>query len=122
MAMDTEQKDNLRFRVVKYWASEEVGKRISWAKANRYSILSDELSDRDLSDARVLLKMIFHEVENHNAKIKTKITLIDKMAYKRNWQSSSCFSGLTIPYRKIEEIITSNPGKEVYEIFKLLKG
>ncbi len=120
--MDAEQKDNLRFRVVKYWATEEVGKRISWAKADRYSILVEELSDMDLADARVLLRMIFHEVENHNSKIKTKITLIEKMVYKRNWLSSSCFSGLSIPYRKIEEIITSNPGKDVYEIFKLLKG
>jgi hypothetical protein len=118
--MNTEQKDNFRFRVVKYWASEEIGKRRSWVDPERYRNLQNELKDKDLADARCLLKMIFKEVDAHNAKIKTKITLLDKMDYKRNWLSSTCFSGLSIPLRKIDDLITNNPGKEVYEIVKLL--
>ena len=87
--MNTEQKDIFRFRVVKYWASEEIGKRRSWVDPERYRNLQDELKDKDLADARCLLKMIFKEVDAHNAKIKTKITLLDKMDYKRNWLSST---------------------------------
>ena len=120
--MTTEQKDEFRFRIVKYWASEEISKRKSYATNERYFSLNADLKDKELADARTLLKLMFQEVENHNAKIKSKLTLLNNLNYKRNWLSSNCFSGLSIPLKRIDEFVTANPEMEVYQIVKLLMG
>ena len=64
--------------------------------------------------------MIFKEVDSYNTKIKAKVTLLENLKYKRNWEESCCFNGLKIPWKKIDELIAENPTKEVYEIYKLL--
>ena len=118
--MNTEQKKEFIFHVVKYWASSQIQNKRSWVNPERYDTLQNELKHEELSDARCLLRMIFKEVDSYNTKIKAKVTLLENLKYKRNWEESSCFNGLKIPWKKIDELITNNPGKEVYEIFRLL--
>ena len=120
--MDTEQIIIKKFKVSKLWAMEELNKRKSYADAGRYSSFLDELKDKDLADARCLLRLILKEVDQHNSNIKTKMTLLDKMRYKHNWEDSKVFTGMSIPLKKIDGLIGNNPGLECDEILKLLKG
>jgi len=93
--MTTEQKDEIRFRIAKCYASDELSKRRAFFDAN-YSM--ERLKGPDLEDARCLLRMIVKEVEAHNAALKTKETLLRNLRYSRTWLSSKLFSGLNIPY------------------------
>lgn len=120
--MNTEQKDEFKFHVVKYWASSQIQNQRSWVNPERYDTFQDELKHKDLADARCLLRMIFKEVDSYNAKIKAKVTLLENLKYKRKWETSACFHGLSIPWRKLDDLISENPSKEVYEIYKLLNG
>ena len=120
--MNTEQIEILKFRVVKNWAKEMLHKKTSYADAGRYTTFQDELNKKGLEDAQVLLRMIFREVESYNAKIKTKISLIDRMNYTRKWEESACFKGLSIPHKEIDNLIKANPEKEYFDIVRMLMG
>lgn len=117
--MTTEQKDEIRFRVARCMAKDELSNRRAYFDAD-YSL--ERLKGPDLEDARCLIRMIVKEVEAHNTAIRTKITLFDNLRYSSKWLSSKLFSGLNIPYRKIDEIITANPDVDYYEIYKKLIG
>jgi len=58
----------------------------------------------------------------NNAALKTKETLLRNLRYSRNWLSSKLFSGLNIPYRKIDELIAANPDADYYAIYLKLIG
>jgi len=121
--MDSQQKDILRFRIAKCWVNEQIGKRRSYADAERYKTFNEELRDKELSDARVLLRMIFKEVDSHNSKIKSKLTLIENMNYKRNWINSKMFNEVSyIPIKLIDKLIEVNSDKDYYEIYRMLIG
>jgi hypothetical protein len=121
--MDSQQKDILRFRIAKAWVNEQIGKRRSYADAERYKTFNEELRDKDFSDARVLLKMIFKEVDSHNSKIKSKLTLLENMNYKRDWLKSKVFNEVSsIPIKQIDKLIEDNPDKDYYEIYRILIG
>jgi len=121
--MDSEQKDILRFRITKCWVNEQIGKRRSFADADRYKMFYEELRDKELSDARVLLKMIFKEVDSHNSKIKSKLTLLENMNYKRDWIKSKAFNEVGyIPIKQIDKLIDDNPDKDYYDIYRIFIG
>jgi len=115
--MTTEQKDEIRFRVARCLAKDGLNNRKAYFDAEW---TMQKLKDPDLEDARCLIRMIVKEVEAHNAAIRTKITLLDNLRYSRKWSSSKLFSGLNIPYRKIDELIAANPELDYYEIYKKL--
>jgi len=98
------EKDEIRFRVARCIAKDELNSRRSFFNAEESM---DRLKGADLEDARCLLRMIVREVEAHNTAIRTKITLFDNLRYSSKWLSSKLFSGLNIPYRKIDELIKS---------------
>ena len=118
--MNTEQKKEFIFHVVKYWASAQIQNKKSWVNPERYDNFQQELKHDELADARCLLRMIFKEVDLYNAKIKAKVTLLENLKFKRNWEDSSCFNGLKIPWKKIDQLIAENPTMEVYQIYRLL--
>lgn len=113
--MTTEQKDEIRFRVSRCLAKDELNNRRAFFDAD-YSVKG--IMGPGLEDARCLLRMITKDVESHNSAIRTKITLIDNLRYSSKWLSSKLFSGLNIPYRKIDELIAANPNDDYYEIYK----
>lgn len=112
--MTTEEKDEIRFRVAKCIAKDELSKRSAYFDTE-YNLRG--LKGPALEDARCLLRMIVKEVEAHNAALSTKITLLNNLRYSRKWLSSKLFSGLNIPYRKIDELIAANPGDDYYAIY-----
>lgn len=113
--MTAEQKDEIRFRVAKCLAAAELSNRRAFFDMN-YSM--ERLKGPDLEDARCLLRMIVKEVEAHNAALRTKETLLRNLRYSKTSLSSKLFSGLNIPYRKIDEFIAANPDEDYYEIYK----
>jgi hypothetical protein len=116
--MLTEQKDEIRFRVARMIAKDELSNRRAYFDAD-YNLRV--LKGPDLEDARCLLRMIVKEVESQNTAIRTKVTLIDNLRYSRKWTSSKLFSGLNIPYRKIDELIAANPDDDYYAIYLKFK-
>jgi len=117
--MTADQKDEIRFRVARCLAKDELTNRRAFIDID-YGIRG--LKGPDLEDARCLFRMIVKEVETHNSAIRTKITLFDNLRYSSKWLSSKLFSGLNIPYRKIDELITANPEADYYEIYKKMIG
>lgn len=117
--MIAEQKDEIRYRVAKCLASDELNNRRAYFDAD-YNL--QRLKGPDLEDARCLLRMIVKEVEAHNAALKTKESLLRNLRYSRTWMTSKLFSGLNIPYRKIDELITANPEADYYAIYKKMIG
>jgi len=117
--MTTEKKDEIRFRVARCLAKDELNNRRAFFDA-AYNL--ERLKGPDLEDARCLLRMIVKEVEAHNSAIRTKITLFDNLRYSSKWLSSKLFSGLNIPYRKIDELIVANPEADYYTIYTKITG
>lgn len=118
--MTTEQKDEIRFRVAKCLATDELNNRRAYFDAD-YN-MERLLKGPDLEDARCLLRMIVKEVEAHNEALKTKETLLRNLRYSRTWLSSKLFSGMNIPYRKIDEYIAANPEADYYAIYLKMIG
>ena len=118
----TEERQRKQFQIVKYWAGEQLSKRKSYVSEDHFRRLLDELKDQELSDARCLFRMIVKEVDQHNTKITTKITLLQNLKFARNWSSSKVFSGMNIPNRVIDNLIEKYPDKEEYQIFRALMG
>ncbi|OFX52327.1 MAG: hypothetical protein A2066_00095 [Bacteroidetes bacterium GWB2_41_8] len=117
--MTTDQKDELCFRVARIIAKDELSNQRAYFDADNNL---NRLKGPDLEDARCLLRMVVKEVEAHNAAIKTKITLLDNLRYSSKWFSSKLFSGLNIPYRKINETIAANPEADYYAIYLKITG
>ncbi len=118
----TEERQRKQFQIVKYWAGEQLSKRKAYVSEDHFRRLLDELKDQELSDARCLFRMIVKEVDQHNTKITTKITLLQNLKFARNWSSSKVFSGMNIPNRVIDNLIEKSPDKEEYQIFRALMG
>lgn len=117
--MITAKKDELRFLIARSFASSELDNRhCNFSPA----YIFDQLRDKDLEDARCLLRMITKEVEAHNSAIRAKLTLLRNLRYSSKWILSKLFSGLNIPYRKIDEMIAANPDTDYYEIYKKMIG
>jgi len=118
----TEEKQRKQFQVTKYWAGEQLSKRKAYVSEDHFRRLLDELKDQELSDARCLFRMMVKEVDQHNTKIATKITLLQNLKFGRNWNSSKVFSGMSIPNQFIDKLIEKYPDKEAYQIFRALMG
>lgn len=117
--MTTDQKDEIRFRVARIIAKDELGNQRAYFDADNNL---NRLKGPDLEDARCLLRMVVKEIEAHNVAIKTRITLLDNLRYSSKWLSSKLFSGLNIPYRKIDELIVANPEADYYAIYMKIIG
>lgn len=120
--MTTEEKQRKQFQIVKYWAGEQLGQRKAYVTDDQFRRLLDELKDHELSDARCLFRMIVNQVEEHNSKISTKMTLLRNLKFTRNWNSSKIFSGMIIPTASINRLIEKYPTQEDYQIFRMLMG
>ena len=120
--MTTEERHRKQFQIVKYWAGEQLSKRKAYVSEDHFRRLLDELKDQELSDARCLFRMIVKEVDQHNTKIATKITLLRNLKFVRNWSSSKVFAGMSIPNRAIDNLIEKYPDKDDYQIFRALMG
>ncbi len=65
--------------------------------------------------------LLLKEVDNYNAKIQKKQTLLTNLRWKGvKTFRSKVFSGLSLPLRTIDKLIKENPEKDWYEIYKLL--
>lgn len=120
--MTTEEKQRKQFQIVKYWAAEQLGQRKAYVTEDHFRRLLDELKDHELSDARCLFRMIVNQVEEHNSKISTKMTLLRNLKFTRTWNSSKIFSGMIIPTASINRLIEKYPTQEDYQIFRMLMG
>ena len=120
--MNVEERKRKQFHIVKYWAGEQLSKRKAYVSEDQFRRFLDELKDQELSDARCLFRMIVKEVDQHNAKIATKITLLHNLKFARNWSSSKVFAGMNIPNQMIDKLIEKHPDKDDYQIFRALMG
>lgn len=120
--MTNEEKQRKQFQIVKYWAGEQLSKRKAYVSEDQFRRLLDELKDPELSDARCLFRMMVKEVDQHNAKIATKMTLLKNLKFSRNWDSSKVFSGMSIPFQAINNLIDKYPDKDDYQICRVLMG
>jgi len=120
--MTTEEKQRNKFKIGKYLDAEQLSKRKAHGSEDQFRRLLDELKDQELSDSRCLFRMIIKEVDQHNTKIATKITLLHNLKFARNWSSSKVFSGMSIPNRAIDNLIEKYPDKDDYQIFRALMG
>ena len=106
-----------KFDVIKWWTNDYLSmKKVSFVP----EYLLSELKAPELSDARCLVRMIKKEVDEYNAKLKTKQKLLKNYHYKKNYMESSLFAGLPIPILKIQKLIEEHPNKTAYEIFRLI--
>lgn len=123
--MTQEQKSQKLFVVAKYWATDELENQKTHIGGE---YLMERIQHDDLSDARCLLRMILKLIEEHNTRLNIKITLLKNLSYPRDWQSpvkwqsSKVFSGMMLPFKQIEKLISDNPDKDYYEIYRMLKG
>jgi len=119
-----EEKEVFQFRVVKQWADDELWKRRTpfTETGYLYTELINQLNDRELSDAKCLARILLKECESHNAKIATKRTILKNLRFSKNWMSSKVFSGMNLPLRAIDKLISENPEMSHYEIYKLLNN
>ena len=81
------------------------------------------INHRDLADARTLFRLIEKLVDEHNTKIRAKITLIEKVRYSASWVKSSLFSDVSgKELRVISKLVSENPEKNEAEILLLFQG
>jgi hypothetical protein len=118
----TEEKQLIRFKVVKQCADDELYQRrtLFIEDGYLYPEVMKQLMGKELSDARALLRILLKECESHNAKIATKRTILKNLRFSKNWMSSKVFSDLILPFRAIDKLIAENSDKSWYEIYKLL--
>lgn len=115
--MTREQKQENTFWVVKWFAKHYYSeKKVHYYKEE----LLRNTSGTGLEDANCLIRMAFKEIDEHNSKLNTKISLLENLKYSPKYLQSSLFSGISIPFRKIETLIDENPDKQTYEIFRML--
>lgn len=115
--MTKEQKEDLTFRVVISFTTRHYSER----KVHYYK---DELlrntGGSGLEDANCLLRIAFKEIDEHNSKMNAKISLLEKMKYTPKYLQSNLFSGISIPFKKIDKLIEENPDKDYYAIYRIL--
>lgn len=116
--MTSEERQYRVFTVAKFLASDYFAHQKCYVSGND---ILDQCQHADLSDARVLYRMFLKEIAEFNSKIKSKITLLDKMKYKSDYLSSVIFKESKPPVKAIEKIISENPEKTPYECYRLLK-
>ncbi len=109
----------IRFSVIKSWANHKLYEQKAIILDEKR--FSDQLNKKGLYDAQVLFKLLVKEVNNHNAKINKKQTLLENLRWKGiDTFRSKVFSGLSLPLRTIDKLIKENPDKDSYDIYKLL--
>lgn len=116
--MNTEEKE-MRVQAVAEWLVEaKIEKQRCFLNRNDFYSRVDH---PDLANVRMLYQLIEKLVEEHNAKIKAKITLLKKTRYNRNWRSSSLYSCISSrEFSRIEKIVIENPEKSIAECYKML--
>lgn len=108
-----------KFQIAKYWADNKLSEQKAYIFDEKR--IWKQLNRKGLGDAQVLFKMMLKEINNHNAKIQKKKTLLDNLRWKGiNTFRSKVFSGLSLPLKTIDKLIKENPDKDSYEIYKLL--
>lgn len=115
--MTNEEKQDRIFHAVRYWADTALANQMCYLDEAEFF---RRCKHPDLEDARCLYRMILKEVEAHNAKLKAKRSLLNKMRYTHKYLASSLFAGLNIPLKQIEKIISEHPDKNTYEIYREL--
>ena len=113
------EQEEKKFQIIKYWVDNEL--------SNRKCFIDEEYFFRscknpELSDARVLFRLIKKEVEELNSKIESRRTLLKNMRYKSKYLGSNVFNGLKIPEMKIENLMKENLDKNSYEVYRLIVG
>lgn len=117
--MEREEKEYRVFQAVKYWTDLQLSNQKCYLDENEFF---KRCNHPDLSDARCLYRMILKEVESHNSKIQSKRNLLDNLKYKPKYLSSSIFSGLKVPIKELEKLVSENTDKTPYECYRLLVG
>ena len=115
--MTTEQKQEMTVNVIIAYAKHIYYER----KVN--SNLDETLrrvTQPGLEDAQCLIRLAVKEMNAHNAKMDTKISLLEKLRRSDKYLQSNLFAGISIPVRKIEKLIDEFPDKGYYEIYRML--
>jgi hypothetical protein len=117
--MNIEEKHKKQFEVVLFWVSNNLSEqRVFLDKEEFFRAIRHPA----LSDAQCLFRLIIKEVEHHNSKLQTKKALLNNLKYSSRYLSSKVFSGLNIPTRQIDELITKFPDKRAYDIYRMVMG
>lgn len=117
--MDRDEIDYRVFQAVKSWTKKELSNQKCYLDEEEFF---KRCSHPDLSDARCLYRVILKEVESHNSRIQTKLTLLENLKHKPKYLSSGVFKGLTVPINELKKLIVDNPGASPYECYRLLVG
>jgi hypothetical protein len=116
--MEKDELDQKVFEVVKSIANNRLAKQK--CKIDEMYMYR-QLEHPDLSDARVLFRMVAREVTAHNARLQTNRTIIGNMKYKSYYQKSTILSGLNIPYEAIRKYLEDNPTKSSYDCYRFIE-
>lgn len=114
--------DEKRFFIVKALAKDYISDCTAILGQGQIEDFNRALRFEELSDAKTLFKMVLKEVNAYNGKLSTKRTLIENLVYSRIWRDSKLFNNISLPYKKIDDLLKLHPEKDYYDIYLLLKN
>jgi len=114
-------KDEKRFYIIRAFAKEYCSEKKVFHLYAKEDLLK-RVAAPGLEDAKCLLRMAFKEIDEYNANLSRKCTLIEKLKYNNKYLQSNLLAGISIPLRKIDQLIAENPDKEYYELYRMLSS